>query len=232
MEKQYDTRGVDDSFDGPVYVQSAFTFAPWPVITNDQPDFVSMYNWGLIPYWMKDEEKALKFRSSTVNARIETVSEKPSFRKAVRTGRCLVLVDGFYEFREVNRNKYPYFIQLKGAEPFAMAGIFDRWTNPSTGDIINGFSILTTRANSLMEKIHNRKKRMPVILNPQRQKEWLNHKVEPEILMDPFPENLMEAWTVSRILTQRHNTEDLSKAVQPYVYPELQDIQTSSSPSS
>ena len=114
VKKQYDVRDVEDSFFGPVYVQSAFSFAPWPVITGEKPDFVSMFNWGLIPHWVKDQETADSIRKSTVNARIETVKEKPSFRKAVSSGHCLVLCDGFYAYREVNRQKYPYFIQLTG----------------------------------------------------------------------------------------------------------------------
>ncbi len=140
VKKQYDTKGVDDSYFGPVYVQSAFTYPAWPVITSNQPDHISMLKWGLIPHWVRDETTALKIRNSTVNARIETVHEKQSFRMPVRSRRCLVLVDGFFEFREVNKQKYPYFIQLKEGRPFAMAGIYDQWTNQSTGEILNPFN--------------------------------------------------------------------------------------------
>ena len=97
VKKQYDTQGIDDSFVGPVYVQSAFTHPDWPIITGEQPNYISLLKWGLIPNWVRDETQAMKIRNSTVNARIETILEKPSFRQPARSQRCLVLADGFFE---------------------------------------------------------------------------------------------------------------------------------------
>jgi len=222
LKKQYDINGVDEDYFGPVFVQSAFSFAPWPVITSEKPDFGSMFKWGLIPHWVKDEETAYNIRKSTVNARVETVSEKPSFRRAVASGRCLVLSDGFYEYREVNRKRYPYFIQLREAEPFALAGIYDRWTNKVTGEVLSTFSILTTAANPLMERIHNRKKRMPVILNREMQMNWIKFNIGPDDIMTPFPADKMEAWTVSRDLSGRDRDKNNAEIIKPHDYPELQ----------
>lgn len=221
VKKEYNTVGVDELFFGPSYVQSAFSFSKWPVISSARPDYVSMMNWGLIPHWVKDEEAAKKLRMSTVNARVETISDKPSFRRAVKSNRCLVLADGFYEFREVNRMKYPYFIQLTGAQPFALAGIYDKWINRDSGEIISSFSIVTTEANQLMSKIHNRKKRMPVILTEKMQQDWISFKREPKDFEEPFPSDLMESWTVSRLFNSRDSSANSPEAVQPYVYPEL-----------
>lgn len=222
IKKQYDMRGVDDDFFWPVYVQSAFEFPNWPVIASDRPDHVSMMTWGLIPHWVKDEAAALKLRASTVNARIETASEKPSFRKAMNSSRCLVLADGFFEFREVNKQKYPYFIQLSGGKPFAMAGLFDTWANTATGEMLASFSILTTAANPLLEKIHNRKKRMPVILTGEAQRDWIGFKAGPSDIRDSFPMAQMEAWTVSRMLTRRDQDVNVPEVLKPIIYPEIQ----------
>ncbi len=222
IKKKYSLGGVDEEDFGPVFFQSAFNFSPWPVISCERPGQLSMMNWGLIPHWVNDEKMALNIRKSTVNARIETVSEKPSFREPLRSSRCLILADGFYEFREVNKNKYPYFIQLRGGVPFTMAGVFDHWLNARTGKIISGFSILTTEANPLMEKIHNRKKRMPVILQADKQEAWIEFKLDPIDLSLGFPEDKMEAWPVSKLITARDKMKNVSEAIIPYNYPELQ----------
>lgn len=222
VKKQYDTKGVDDLYFGPVFVQSAFSFSPWPVISSKEPDYVTMMNWGLIPHWAKDESTAFNIRKSTVNARVETLSEKPSFRQAVKSGRCLILADGFYEFREMNRKKYPYFIQLENGKPFSLAGIYDNWLNRETGEMVSSFSIITTEANPLMAKIHNRKKRMPVILPPEEQYNWINFISDSNDLKKPFPDNRMEAWTVSRLLTSRDQSSNVKEATLPYRYPELE----------
>lgn len=222
IKKQYDTRDLDDLLFSPTYVMSAFSFNPWPVITSQDTRSITMLNWGLVPHWIKDEQAALKIRSSTVNARIETVKEKPSFRASVKSRRCLVLADGFFEFREVNKKKYPYFIQLKEGKPFTIAGIYDNWTNRVTGSITSSFSILTTDANPLMEKIHNRKKRMPVILPGGLENSWVANELEPEALKQPYPESEMEAWTISRLLTSRQSNPNVPEVIDPFVYPELQ----------
>ena len=221
VKKQYDTLGVDNLFFGPYYVQSAFSFSKWPVISSKNPEYVSMMNWGLIPHWVKDEEAAKKIRASTVNARIETIGEKPSFRKAVKSSRCLVLTDGFYEYRELNRMKYPYFIQMANAEPFAMAGIYDEWVSRESGELINSFSIVTTEANELMSKIHNRKKRMPVILKEDMRKDWLSFKIDPRQLRQPLPSEFLESWTVSKAFNRRDGSGNSPDVIAPYEYPEL-----------
>ena len=222
VKKQYDTRGIDDSFFGPVYVQSAFSYKAWPVITSEKTDRVSMLNWGLIPRWVKDESTAGKIRSSTINARIETIHEKPSFRQAAKSQRCLVLADGFFEFREVNKQKYPYFIQLKNGEPFSMAGLYDNWTNRNSGEILSTFSILTTEANPLMEKIHSRKKRMPVIIPAGQEKDWIGFNIHQDSLSQAYPQENLEAWTVSRLITSRDQSPNVPQVISPFPYPELQ----------
>ena len=221
IKKQYDSRGVDDNYFGPVYVQSAFSHSLWPVITQEQPDYISTYNWGLIPHWIKDEPSAYKIRSSTVNAMMETIEEKPSFRKGIRYQRCVIPADGFFEYREVNKIKYPYFVQLKEGKPFLIAGIYDNWNNINTGEVYTGFSLVTTEANNLMARVHNRKKRMPVILNVDQASDWLEHRSELAYFGTPFPSGEMEAWTVSRLLSSRTQNPNVPEVTNKQIYPEL-----------
>lgn len=145
-----------------------------PVIKNTNPNVIQPCEWGLIPFWAKDKS----IQNSTLNARIETLTLKPSF-KAVVKNRCLVLTDGFYEWQWLDpkgKQKQPFEITLPNNMLFAFAGIYSNWTDKATGEIISTFSIVTTEAMGIMAKIHNSKKRMPVILTSQTGDEWLNGK--------------------------------------------------------
>jgi putative SOS response-associated peptidase YedK len=161
------------------------------VISTDAPDVLNFYRWGLIPSWARDPA----IGNRLINARGETILEKPSFRNAFKTRRCLVLSDGFYEWRK-NGEKRPYRVTLKDNTPFAMAGIWDKWKDP-TGEMICSFSIITTQPNSLMEKIHDR---MPVILEKEDEKKWITATPERELieLLRPFPSEKMKAYPISR----------------------------------
>jgi putative SOS response-associated peptidase YedK len=151
---------------------NGFTFPKTPVITNSKPDTIDLYSWGLMPSWSKDQ----KFRVNTLNARIETLAEKPSFKNCI-VNRCLILVDGFFEWKwldEKGKNKQQYQIGLPNEEPFAFAGIYSQWADKTTGEVLDTYSIITTEANELMAEIHNTKKRMPVILTHDNERDWLN----------------------------------------------------------
>ena len=116
-----------------------------------------MMHWGLIPSWAKDAKIGYRL----INARADGVATKPSFRSAFKRRRCLILTDGFYEWKKLDEGKQPYFIHMKDDEPFAFAGLWESWHNPDDGEEVISSSIITTDANKLMEPIHNR---MPVIL--------------------------------------------------------------------
>jgi putative SOS response-associated peptidase YedK len=223
LKKRFDATFVEEEFFGPRYVQNAFEFPKWPVIGHDQPHGIQLMNWGLVPAWIKDPESARKFRVNTVNARAETIFEKPAFRRAAAERHCLVLADGFYEFREVDGKKFPYYIRVKGGQPFAMAGIYEYWAHPETGEVIPGFSVITTVANPLMEVIHNRKKRMPVILEAGQENNWLQPGDSFSGLLKPFAMEEMEAWPVSRRITERGAVRESPDITDPYDYPELSD---------
>lgn len=153
-------------------IYNGFQFPKTPVISTKEPEKIQLFSWGLIPFWAKDNS----IRKNTLNARMETITEKPSYRNTVKN-RCLILTDGFYEWQWLDENgkqKQKYLLTLPNEEPFAFAGLWSEWTDKQTGEIINSYTILTTEANELMSKIHNTKKRMPVIISADNEKDWLN----------------------------------------------------------
>jgi len=203
------------------YFVSGFSHPQLPIIKHDG---LFLFEWGLIPSWIKDENGACEIQDMTLNAVGETVFEKPSFRNSITTKRCLLGINGFYEWRDVNKVKYPYFIHTKTSDIFSLGCIYESWTDKTTGEIRNTFSILTTPANPLMEQIHNLKKRMPLILSSEDEKKW----VEPNLsaaqineLIKPYPESDMIAYTVSKYVNSAKNNRNVAQSMEKVDYPEL-----------
>ena len=173
---------------------------------------------------MKNNESALKIRQRTLNARAETIFHKPAFRHSMRSKRCLVIADGFFEWRHENKRKYPYYIKLTQHIPFAIAGIWDAWENPETEEIVKTFSVITTQANSLLEKIHNTRKRMPVILQRGNERLWLEEKLDEQTiqsLLCPYDVKDMEAHPITKEINKLgYNTRN-AEVLNEYSYPEL-----------
>ena len=160
------------------------------IIQQNGTRTLEMRTWGLIPFWANEP-------NPLINARSETVAEKPSFRHAFRKRRCLIPASGFYEWAKEGGQKQPYFIRLKNERHMAFAGLWEEWLSPK-GENHQTCAILTVTANSLMQKIHHR---MPVILTPKSGAMWLDHfgsAFSPQKLLLPFPADKMEAWRVSR----------------------------------
>ncbi len=154
-----------------------------------------LLHWGLIPSWAKDK----KMGARLINARAETVAEKPSFRAAFRHQRCLVLADGFYEWQQQERKKQPYYFRLSDGRPFAFAGLWAHWEGED-GEVIESCTLLTTEANQLMQPIHNR---MPVILDPRDYDLWLDLDVpKSELLQQLFRPYSGEEMTMYPVGTQ------------------------------
>lgn len=219
IEKRFNASFLDPIFERIFHV-SAFSFPTLPVISNDDPSKIQLFSWGLIPLWVKDEGAALKIREQTLNAKAETVTVKPSFRHSIKTKRCLVLADGFYEWQHVKNKTYPYYIHLKGHQLFAFAGIWDAWTNKETKETLKTFSIITTQANPLLAEIHNTKRRMPVILRPEDERKWLSDipVEEAASLLAPYDEKAMEAHTVSKLITTRDIPTNVPEVMSPFQY--------------
>jgi len=168
------------------------------VISSEAPSVFSYMKWGLIPFWAKD----ISIGNKLINAKAETVMEKPSFRQSFLHKRCLVPADGFYEWKQ-DKEKIPYRITMKDGSLFAMAGLWSRW-NDAEGKNIDSFSIITTGANRLMQPIHHR---MPVILGFREYKTWLG-STSPETLLSllkPYPEDRMKAFPVSNLVNSPLN---------------------------
>jgi len=208
----------------PIYYVSGFDFPRMPVLTNEQPYRIQSFNWGLIPAWVKSAAAAGEIRSKTLNARSETVFMKPAFREAIRRRRCLVPADGFYEWREWGGKKYPYYIFLKDKSIFSFAGIWEEWADRATGEVLKTFSILTTEANFLLEKIHNTKKRMPVIIPRNNERNWLSKELSNDAvssLTKPYDPDLMEAYPIGRLISSPKGKRNLPIIQEAFEYPEL-----------
>jgi putative SOS response-associated peptidase YedK len=167
---------------------------PVAVITNDDPTALVFHKWGLIPSWSKDKSIASKL----INARADSVDEKPSFRTAFKRRRCLIPASGFYEWKttEGDKNKTPMYIHLKESDVFAFAGLWEVWNSPE-GEEVRTCTILTTDANPFMSKIHHR---MPVILHAEDYETWLQAD-KPEVvkaLLKAYDSDRMDAHAVSR----------------------------------
>lgn len=170
------------------------------VISNLEPGKLSYFRWGLIPFWAKDSKIGYRM----INAKSETITEKPSFKNSFKRKRCLVLSDGFFEWKKTgDKEKIPYRILMNDENLFAMAGIWDSWKDKQ-GELINSFSIITTRPNELMENIHDR---MPVILDRENEKVWLEDTPTDDLmeLLHPFPAGKMTAYPVSKLVNSPAN---------------------------
>ncbi len=203
------------------YFVSGFSHPSLPIINKDG---IFLFDWGLIPFWIKDIESANQIQTKTLNAVGETVFEKPSFKNSIAKKRCLLPINGFFEWQDSNKSKYPYFIQLKNNELFSLGCIYETWVDKTTGEIKNTFSILTTPANSLMEKIHNIKKRMPLIISKSDEQKWIDPNLTSEQIKDlikPFNENEMTAYTVSKNANSSRNNRNLAEILDKVEYPEL-----------
>jgi putative SOS response-associated peptidase YedK len=214
---------VDNQYDE-LFNASAFAHPEIIIYTNDKPFEPQLSIWGLVPHWAKD---AKKIWNQTLNARGETIFEKPSFKRSAVEKRCLIPVEGFYEYHEYKNKKYPFFITHKEDKPLYLAGLWNDWTNTDTGEIINTFSIVTTKANYLMAKIHNKPKnsndhRMPVILSETLTDEWLNPLSESELkeLLKPYPDSELKAHTVRR-LSGKESVGNVPEASEKFEYKEL-----------
>lgn len=181
-----------------------------PVITNQDQNHLQFFKWGLVPFWAKD----MKIGSRMINARIETIMEKPAYKGAVQKRRCIVPYDGFYEWKRKGSVKIPYRITLLDHAIFCIAGIWEQWKSP-TGDKMHTFSLLTGPPNEKMAEVHNR---MPVILTPEEEKLWLDDSISAASLVEslkPLPEDMLHIYPVStRVNNVRNNDAQLIEKIE------------------
>jgi len=190
---------------------NAFSLPDCPIICANNPSNIQLYTWGLIPAWSKNLQYANEIRMKTFNAKSESLTTKASFRHLLKENKCLVLTNGFYEWQARGKEKQPFFITIKDTEGVALAGLHDSWENRDTGEIFNTFTIITAEANPLMAKIHNTKKRMPVILNEIEERAWIDPDLSTEkslSYLKPFDEKLMIVEEIDKALFIRKKGDD------------------------
>lgn len=174
IREQFDAK-VDE-----IEFEARYNAAPtqWLPVIRQRPDgerVVHLLPWGLVPSWAKDES----IGNRLINARAETVAEKPAFRAAYRKRRCIVPANGFYEWKALTRGKQPYYIHAADDALLGLAGLWEHWSRPGDGERIDTFTILTTDANTIMQPLHDR---MPVILAPDAYATWLDPESDPDAL--------------------------------------------------
>jgi len=235
-----DSSNLENEFDdilsrtGPVYFVNGFNHPDIPVITNKSPDHLQAFTWGLIPFWVKDPKQAVSISKMTLNARGEDIFKKPSFRNAAKHKRCLVLIDGFFEYHWFKDKSYPYYIKMANDEPMLLAGLWETWKYPKENIIRNTFSIVTTVANPIMAQIHNKPKtsegpRMPVIIQKGMEKIWLRDIYSPldhqsiEEIIQAYDEDELDAYTVPR-LQGKTGVGNTPGAINKYEYEDLINV--------
>ncbi len=216
--------------DLPIYHSSGFKHPSLLIYTAEDPYFPTVFIWGLIPFWVRDQKQKNALWNKTLNARGETIFELPSFRDSAKKKRCLIQVDGFYEHHHFKGNTYPFFISRKNKQSLTLAGLWSEWTDKEDGSRWNTFSIVTTEGNPLMDKIHNNPKlegpRMPLILPQELEDGWITpyeedlwengQKKAIQELIQPFPAEELEAHTVDRLRGKEYpgNIPEISDPVE------------------
>jgi len=227
IEDLFGAEFPEERFDFPAFFMSAFEHPSWPILKQGDTESFVPALWGLVPSWTKSVTDAEGIRDKTLNARLETLSSKPSFRGSVNHQRCGVLVDGFVEWRAYNGKKYPYHIAMPERRPFLLAGIWSSWKDPDSDTTAETFSVVTTEAAGLPAQIHNVKRRMPFILSKNVGEAWLDKDavfaaIAPHLV--PLYRNLV-AWPVSKDISKPGANKNNPEIQNPAVYPELPDLE-------
>jgi putative SOS response-associated peptidase YedK len=219
---------------GPVLL-NGFAHPMLPLVFQDGAAYTSqLMRWGLVPPFIKDNDKANKLMNMTINCQSETAFEKPSFKHAIRQHRAILPINGWFEHQHVGGKPYPYFIHDAEGEYFYMGCIYSTWDNPALGKEETTFSIVTTKGNELLTRIHNKPAngqgpRMPLLLSGDAMLEWL-HPSTPEDtvkeIMVSYPDDLMDAYTVKPIRGKNVDTES-EDVLAPHSYQELDSEQLS-----
>lgn len=209
-----------------MYHASGFAHPEILIYTHEKPLEPQPYRWGLIPHWVKDTAARDQIWNKTINARGETIFEKPAFRDPAHRKRCLIYVDGFFEHHYHKRVAYPYLIQRKDREPLVLGGLYDDWVDPSTGELFHTFSVVTTKANALLHEIHNNpnaeEPRMPLVLHQEDEEAWLNETDIQKVrsLIRPLADDVLDAFTV-RKLRGKESVGNTPQAIEEFHYKEL-----------
>lgn len=206
------------------YYENGFDYFPTPIITAKDPGTFKMFNWGF--YNSRAEANP---QINTLNCISEKMWETSTFKNAIAKGqRCLIPVTGFYEWRWLDEKgtiKIPYYVTFRDQKVRSMAGLYEQRIHPVTKEAYNVYTLLTTKANTIMEYVHNNKKRMPVFIDKEDEKKWLSSDLKKDEVMElctPYDDNMMRAYTISKFLTTRNINLNSPEVWQPFNYNEAQ----------
>lgn len=205
----------------PSYYYHAFGLPELPAICSGNAGSVSLLKWGLIPSWVRSEDDADKIRYKTFNARAESIDTKPSFSSSFHSMRCLIPVRGFYEWQHTDSKKIPWYIHQPDDSIMSLAGLYSEWSQRGSGEVLQTFSIVTTEANELMAIVHNSGKRMPVILNKEFERKWLDLSIsssEALSLLKPCPSDQLKAYTIGPLVNNKSINRNTPEVIRPYDY--------------
>lgn len=221
LESRYGATLIDPDNYRPSYYYHAFVLPEIPAVCSENPGKIRLLRWGLVPSWVKTMDEANKIRFKTFNARSESLEEKPSFSSSFRSKRCIIPVKGFYEWQHVGKEKIPWYIYHSGNEILSMAGLYNEWVESKSGETLNTFTIVTTDANDLMAEIHNSAKRMPVILDKNNERTWIDISITPEdalSFLKPCSSELLKAHTISNLINDKSANRNTPEVIRPYDY--------------
>jgi putative SOS response-associated peptidase YedK len=221
LENRFGATLIDPDKYRPSYYYHAFAIPEMPVVCSGDRSRINLYKWGLIPSNTRDLNQAEEIRLKTFNARAESLDTKTSFSNSFKSRRCIVPVRGFFEWQHTGNKKIPWYIYNSNGDIITLAGLYDHWTESSTGEVYNTFTIITTVANDLLSEIHNSTKRMPAILGRAEEKIWLDNNTTFNDLRDmlrPAPEGILKAHTIGKLINDKladNNTPEVIRE-QPY----------------
>ncbi len=220
----------DDShedLDSPMAYLNGFEHPKLFTLIKDDTLHATRFTWGFIPEWVKNKHQAFDIRNKTLNARGETIFDRASFRSSAKDKRCLIFVNGFYEYYHFRGKKYPHFIRhADDQQALVFGGLWSEWVDHNTGEIFKSATIVTTESNKLLRRIHNNPKvkesRMPLILEPTDFDQWLTatSKKDVQALIRPSKNGMLEAYTVRRLIG-KNGIGDSKGSTKGHLYPEL-----------
>jgi putative SOS response-associated peptidase YedK len=221
LEHRYGATLIDPDKYRPSYYYHAFAMPELPVVCPGNPQVILHKTWGLIPSHCRDRAEAESIRSKTFNARAESIAAKSSFSSSFTSKRCIVPVSGFFEWQHIAGEKIPWYIYDSAGRILSLAGLYDRWTETRTGEVIDTFTIITTEANELLASIHNSKKRMPAVLDSDSEKLWLDQSASQDDLISclkPLSSDMFKAHTISPLVSSKTANKNTPDLISPYQY--------------
>jgi putative SOS response-associated peptidase YedK len=221
LENRYGATLIDPDKYRPSYYYHAFSLPELPAVCSGIPNRIRLLKWGLIPSWIRSIDDANAIRYKTFNARSESLDKKPSFSSSIRSKRCIIPLKGFFEWQHIGKEKIPWYIYHSENEILSIAGLYDEWTENSTGELFSTFSIITTEANGLMAEIHNSARRMPVILDKTAETIWIDlstSALDALSLLKPCQDEVLSAYTIGPLVNDKKSNRNSPDVIRAYDY--------------